>query len=264
MNPEDAGEAAAELQGKTVDGWGLLQIAAGTGLTAYVVWAGILMPGFRKVPLKLQVPYVPASIKQVENVMSLLKGRSGKMVDLGSGDGRIVLEAYKQGFRPAIGYELNPWLLRRSGYHAWKAGCYGKVSFLREDLWKVDLSDCKNVTVFLAPSVLFWSANILELLIFPCVETDKRDQNEPSREDGAEAPTARHTLAGLIRHKRGGKRIGFMRKSRLSGETAQQNHMPRQMLCRPASSKNGGYVLGKKTFPLKLFNSGHKILQLRS
>ncbi|XP_062820348.1 adenine nucleotide translocase lysine N-methyltransferase isoform X3 [Anolis carolinensis] len=154
MNPEDAGEAAAELQGKTVDGWGLLQIAAGTGLTAYVVWAGILMPGFRKVPLKLQVPYVPASIKQVENVMSLLKGRSGKMVDLGSGDGRIVLEAYKQGFRPAIGYELNPWLLRRSGYHAWKAGCYGKVSFLREDLWKVDLSDCKNVTVFLAPSVL--------------------------------------------------------------------------------------------------------------
>ncbi|XP_062999336.1 adenine nucleotide translocase lysine N-methyltransferase [Elgaria multicarinata webbii] len=154
MDPEDAEELAAEMHGRTVDGWGLLQIAAGTGLTAYVVWAGILMPGFRKVPLRLQVPYVPASAEQVENVMSLLKGRSGKMVDLGSGDGRIVLEAYNRGFRPAVGYELNPWLLRLSSYRAWKAGCYEKVSYRREDLWKVNLSDCKNVTVFLAPSVL--------------------------------------------------------------------------------------------------------------
>ncbi|XP_033023707.1 adenine nucleotide translocase lysine N-methyltransferase isoform X2 [Lacerta agilis] len=143
MEPEDAEELAAELHGKPVDVWDLLQIAAGSGLTAYVVWAGILMPGFRKVPLKLQVPYVPANANQVENVMSLLKGRSGKMVDLGSGDGRIVLEAYKQGFRPAVGYELNPWLLRLSSYRAWKAGYYGKVSYCRDDLWKLQLLERK-------------------------------------------------------------------------------------------------------------------------
>ncbi|KAJ7305738.1 hypothetical protein JRQ81_010104 [Phrynocephalus forsythii] len=154
MDPDDAEEVAAALRGKSGGPWALVQMAAGTGLMAYLVWAGVLMPGFRRVPLRLQVPYVPASVKQVENVMSLLQGRSGKMVDLGSGDGRLVLEAYKQGFRPAVGYELNPWLLRLSGYRAWKAGCHGKVSFCREDLWKVNLSDCKNVTVFLAPSVL--------------------------------------------------------------------------------------------------------------
>ncbi|XP_061455123.1 adenine nucleotide translocase lysine N-methyltransferase isoform X1 [Rhineura floridana] len=154
MDPEDAEELAAELHGKAMGVLDLLQIATGAGLTAYVVWAGILMPGFRSVPLKLQVPYVPANASQVENVMSLLKGRSGKMVDLGSGDGRIVLEAYKRGFRPAVGYELNPWLLRLSRYRAWKAGCSRKVFYCREDLWKVNLSDCKNVTVFLAPSVL--------------------------------------------------------------------------------------------------------------
>ncbi|XP_048351283.1 adenine nucleotide translocase lysine N-methyltransferase-like isoform X1 [Sphaerodactylus townsendi] len=154
MDPEDAEQLAAEMQGESVNGWGLFQMAAGTGLAAYVVWAGILMPGFRRVPLKLQVPYIPANAKQVENVMLLLEGRTGKMVDLGSGDGRIVLEAYRRGFKPAIGYELNPWLLRLSSYRAWKAGCYGKVSYLREDLWKVNLSDCTNVTVFLAPSVL--------------------------------------------------------------------------------------------------------------
>ncbi|NWU73115.1 F173A methyltransferase, partial [Pterocles burchelli] len=64
-----------------------------------------------------------------------------------------VMEAYKQGLRPAIGYELNPWLLRLAHYRAWKAGYRGKVSFRKEDLWKVNLSDCYNVIVFLAPSV---------------------------------------------------------------------------------------------------------------
>ncbi|XP_006015626.2 protein FAM173A isoform X1 [Alligator sinensis] len=153
MDLDDLEEQAAVLQGRPVGGWGLVQLAAGTGFAAYVMWAGVLMPGFRKVPLKLQVPYLPSSAQQVANTMSLLKGRSGKMVDLGSGDGRLVLEAYKQGFQPAVGYELNPWLLGLSKYRAWRAGYYGKVSYQREDLWKVNLSDCYNVTVFLAPSV---------------------------------------------------------------------------------------------------------------
>ncbi|KAM7151387.1 adenine nucleotide translocase lysine N-methyltransferase isoform 2-T2 [Macrochelys suwanniensis] len=119
MDPDDLEELSIELQGKTVGGWGLVQLAAGTGFVAYVMWAGVLMPGFRRVPLKLQV-----------------------------------LEAYKRGLRPAVGYELNPWLLRFSNYHAWRAGCYGKVFYQRQDLWKVNLSDCNNVSVFLAPSVL--------------------------------------------------------------------------------------------------------------
>lgn len=48
-----------------------------------------------------------------------------------------VLEAYRQGFQPVVGYELNPWLIRLSNFHAWRAGYSGKVSFRQEDLWKV-------------------------------------------------------------------------------------------------------------------------------
>ncbi|MEE6497401.1 hypothetical protein FKM82_002736 [Ascaphus truei] len=148
MDEDGAQEVVSQLEGKRVGGWGLLQIAGCTGLTAYAVWAFILMPGFRK------VPYMPASAKQVANVMKQLQGRSGKMVDLGSGDGRIVLEAAKRGFRPAVGYELNPWLVRLSYFYAWRARYTGQVSYLRQDLWKVRLNDCGNVSVFLAPSVL--------------------------------------------------------------------------------------------------------------
>ncbi|XP_067563304.1 adenine nucleotide translocase lysine N-methyltransferase isoform X2 [Pseudorca crassidens] len=89
------------------------------------------------------VPYVGASARQVEHVLSLLRGRPGKMVDLGSGDGRIVLAAHKCGLRPAVGYELNPWLVGLAWLHAWRAGCAGNVSYRRENLWKLPLLEDK-------------------------------------------------------------------------------------------------------------------------
>ncbi|XP_025020125.1 protein FAM173A-like isoform X2 [Python bivittatus] len=107
---------AAELQQKG-GSWRPLQIASSAGFLIYFAWTGALALGFRKVSLQ-------------------------------------VLEAHKQGFRPVIGYELNPWLLKLSHFHAWRAGCYGKVLYRQQDLWKADLSDCSNVTVFLAPSVV--------------------------------------------------------------------------------------------------------------
>nr|XP_020453419.1 protein FAM173A-like isoform X2 [Monopterus albus] len=132
-------EVLAELKTRNLGGWGVAQIAAGTGLAVYAMWVGILQPGFRKVPLRLQVPYIPASKGQVDNVMILLRGRKGGLVDLGSGDGRIVLEAFRHGFTPAVGFELNPWLIRLARFHVWRAGHHGKVSYRREDLWKLSL-----------------------------------------------------------------------------------------------------------------------------
>uniref|UniRef100_M3YWV6 Adenine nucleotide translocase lysine methyltransferase n=1 Tax=Mustela putorius furo TaxID=9669 RepID=M3YWV6_MUSPF len=110
--------------------------------------------GFARSPLESDFGYVGASARQMEHVLSLLRGRPGKTVDLGSGDGRIVLAAHRCGLRPAVGYELNPWLVGLARLHAWRAGCAGSVCYRREDLWKVDLRDCRNVSVFLAPSVL--------------------------------------------------------------------------------------------------------------
>ncbi|XP_026899538.1 adenine nucleotide translocase lysine N-methyltransferase isoform X2 [Acinonyx jubatus] len=143
MEQDDPGEALSELRGRRLGALELLQAAAGSGLAAYVAWALLLQPGFRRVPLRLQVPYVGASERQVEHVLSLLRGRPGKTVDLGSGDGRIVLAAHKCGLRPAVGYELNPWLVGLARLHAWRAGCAGSVCYLREDLWKLPLLEDK-------------------------------------------------------------------------------------------------------------------------
>ncbi|XP_036316108.1 adenine nucleotide translocase lysine N-methyltransferase isoform X2 [Pipistrellus kuhlii] len=143
MEPDDPAEALTELRERGLGWCELLQAAAGSGLAVYAVWALLLQPGFRRVPLRLQVPYAGASARQVENVLSLLRGRSGKLVDLGSGDGRIVLAAHRCGLRPAVGYELNPWLVGLARLHAWKAGCAGSVRYHREDLWKLPLLEGK-------------------------------------------------------------------------------------------------------------------------
>ncbi|XP_057603893.1 adenine nucleotide translocase lysine N-methyltransferase isoform X3 [Hippopotamus amphibius kiboko] len=143
MEQDDPAEALTELRDRRLGALGLLQVATGSGLAAYTVWALLLQPGFRRVPLRLQVPYVGASARQVEHVLSLLRGRPGKMVDLGSGDGRIVLAAHKCGLRPAVGYELNPWLVGLAWLHAWRAGCAGSVCYRRENLWKLPLLEDK-------------------------------------------------------------------------------------------------------------------------
>lgn len=55
MDDDASEQAFAELQSRNLGGWGLAQIGVGTGLAIYAMWVGILQPGFRKVPLKLQV-----------------------------------------------------------------------------------------------------------------------------------------------------------------------------------------------------------------
>ncbi|EEC14740.1 conserved hypothetical protein, partial [Ixodes scapularis] len=121
---------------------------AASGIGAFGIIAvtlPFLSPAFRRICL----PYVPATDAQLRNVMSALGKRTKRsgLVDLGSGDGRIVFEAAKLGFVPAVGVELNPWLVAYSKIRA-LATKSPKTSFLRMDLWKFELSGFDNVVVF--------------------------------------------------------------------------------------------------------------------
>uniref|UniRef100_A0A023FV72 Methyltransferase domain-containing protein n=1 Tax=Amblyomma parvum TaxID=251391 RepID=A0A023FV72_AMBPA len=105
-----------------------------------------LSPALRKVCL----PYVPATDIQVRNVAAVLRKRSQRsaLVDLGSGDGRIVFEAAKLGFTPSVGVELNPWLVAYSKIRALASGASPRPQFVRTDLWKFSLAPFDNVVVF--------------------------------------------------------------------------------------------------------------------
>ncbi|XP_043919738.1 ATP synthase subunit C lysine N-methyltransferase-like isoform X1 [Protopterus annectens] len=126
------------------------------GLTAsvYGLWAVFVFPGFCKVPWRLRVPFLPSSKAQVQNVMKLLEDRKGRLVDLGSGDGRLVLAAASRGFQ-STGYELNSILLAYAKTRRWWLGIPANLAtFMKQDLWMADLSGFSNVTVFLAPGLV--------------------------------------------------------------------------------------------------------------
>lgn len=55
MDDNTPEEGFSEFKNGQLGLCGVAQIAAGTGLAVYAMWVGILQPGFRKVPLKLQV-----------------------------------------------------------------------------------------------------------------------------------------------------------------------------------------------------------------
>lgn len=64
-------------------------LLGGSLVALYAVAAPFVTPALRKVCL----PFVPATTAQVENVLRVLRARSGTLVDIGSGDGRIVSDA---------------------------------------------------------------------------------------------------------------------------------------------------------------------------
>ncbi|XP_026198364.1 adenine nucleotide translocase lysine N-methyltransferase isoform X1 [Anabas testudineus] len=123
-----------------------------TGL--YGVWSLFVMPGFRKIPWSLKVPYLPSSKDQTLNTMKLLEGRAGRLADLGSGDGRLVFAASSAGFQ-CTGFEINSILLTYARNKArWTGVPCSQASFVKKDFWKTDLSTYNNVTAFLAPGVM--------------------------------------------------------------------------------------------------------------
>jgi len=125
------------------------------GLTLPFVW-----PAFRKVVL----PYVPATEQQICNVLQALKHERAhlrrsaptkalRVIDLGSGDGRIVIECAKHGIQ-SHGVELNPWLVLYSKYKAYREGVHKLASFQRKNLFKVNLADFDAIVVFGVDSLM--------------------------------------------------------------------------------------------------------------
>ncbi|XP_026177119.1 ATP synthase subunit C lysine N-methyltransferase [Mastacembelus armatus] len=133
----------------------VLSACTGALLTGfYGLWSLFVMPGFRKIPWNLKVPYLPSSKVQTLNTMKLLEGRTGHLVDLGSGDGRLVFAASSAGFR-CTGFEINSILVAYARSKALWAGVpSSQATFVKKDFWKTDLSTYNNVTAFLAPGVM--------------------------------------------------------------------------------------------------------------
>jgi len=78
-------------------------------------------------------------------------GPADTVIDLGSGDGRVVITAAKQFGARGIGVELDFHLHIQSEEGARQAGVENRVTFLQEDLFESDLSKATVITLYLLP-----------------------------------------------------------------------------------------------------------------
>jgi hypothetical protein len=74
------------------------------------------------------------------------------LIDLGSGDGRIVIAAAKKGIN-AAGIEFNQDLIEFSKKNAEKEGVADKTDFIKADFFEYDLSKATVITMFLLPEI---------------------------------------------------------------------------------------------------------------
>ena len=101
----------------------------------------------------LDVPYVPTPNGVVDAMLDLAKVKKGDVViDLGCGDGRIVVAAAKRGAR-GIGYDLNPQRISEANDNAKSAGVTNQVKFIEKNLFEADIHEATVVTLYLLPSV---------------------------------------------------------------------------------------------------------------
>jgi SAM-dependent methyltransferase len=99
-------------------------------------------------------PYAPMGPKKIKVMMDLLKIKPGeKAVDLGSGDGRIVIELARRG-AIAFGYEINPLLVLWSRYNIRKEGLQNKATIIWKDYWREDFSSFDIVTLYVLPHMM--------------------------------------------------------------------------------------------------------------
>ena len=106
-------------------------------------------------PMLTGGPYVPTPQRVVEAMLKIA-GVSERdfVIDLGSGDGRIVITAARQFGARGRGYDIDGELVDRSNAAAKKLKLGSRVKFEQRDVLKADLAGATVITLYLLPNMM--------------------------------------------------------------------------------------------------------------
>lgn len=120
---------------------------------ALIASAIVLAPRATAQQGKGEAPYVPTPQVVVDAMLKLGKVAFGDyVIDLGSGDGRIVITAAKLGAK-GLGVDLDTALLKLASDTARQEGLSGRAVFRRENLFRTDLTPATVITTYLLPDM---------------------------------------------------------------------------------------------------------------
>jgi hypothetical protein len=100
-------------------------------------------------------PYVPTPDVIVDKVLEMgAIGPNDYLIDLGSGDGRIVITAAKKHGARGHGIDIQDKLVELARRNANTEGVADRVKFVRGDIMEADLSQASIITTYLLPSTI--------------------------------------------------------------------------------------------------------------
>jgi len=102
----------------------------------------------------LDAPFIVTSYAIVDRMLEMAEvGEDDYLIDLGSGDGRIVISAAMNFGASGLGVDIDGARVAESRENAIRAGVEDKVSFRMEDLFQTDIREASVVTMYLLASV---------------------------------------------------------------------------------------------------------------
>ena len=105
-------------------------------------------------PFVGDVPYVPTPQDVVDTMLKIADvGPADYLIDLGSGDGRIVVTAAAKFGAKGFGVDLNPKRIAEAVENAKVAGVSDRAQFFQRNLFETDFSQATVVTMYLLPDV---------------------------------------------------------------------------------------------------------------
>ena len=122
------------------------------------LWLALAMTAFAGPALSQEgrgdVVYVPTPQVVVDEMLSMAKiGPKDFLIDLGSGDGRIVITAAKSFGSQGFGVDLDSYLLKIARDTAKKEGVAERARFVEENLFETDLSRANVISTYLLPEM---------------------------------------------------------------------------------------------------------------
>jgi hypothetical protein len=101
-----------------------------------------------------EVPYIQTPMNVVGVMLAIAEvGPQDYVIDLGSGDGRIVIAAAKRYQARGLGIDMDEWLIAESRVSAAREGVSNKVEFLHQDIFLADFRAATVLTMYLLPEV---------------------------------------------------------------------------------------------------------------
>jgi SAM-dependent methyltransferase len=121
------------------------------GILPAILHAQLQEPLFNS---KKVVPYVPTGPETVAAMLKLAgMTKNDLVIDLGCGDGRIVIAVAKEYGAHGIGVDIDPERNKEANENAGKEGVTNLVEFRQGDLFDADIRKATVVTLYLLPSV---------------------------------------------------------------------------------------------------------------